>query len=150
MVPADGAVVDNDVPCPEGDGVPLSCEKEEGQHSSLVFNFPQPHCQSGARSEGLTFLTSNRFLTSPSPPFFLATGGASVISTSAIFMCIGIWCWWDDFWSILERLVHADNLQVFGGGGVPYLIEAVCVRNSFADTTGNPERQAASVANLDG
>lgn len=32
----------------------------------------------------LTFLTSKRFLPSLSPPFFLATGGASVMSTSAI------------------------------------------------------------------
>lgn len=32
----------------------------------------------------LTFLTSNRFFASASEPFFLATGGASVMSTSAM------------------------------------------------------------------
>lgn len=32
----------------------------------------------------LTFLTSNRFLPSLSPPFFFETGGASVMSTSAM------------------------------------------------------------------
>lgn len=36
----------------------------------------------------LTFLTSKRGLPSPLEPFFLATGGASVMSTSAMGLCV--------------------------------------------------------------
>lgn len=74
MVTADGAVVNDDVPGPEGDGVPLypGCKP--------MFS---PSTQSHA-APMLTFLTSNRFFASASEPFFLATGGASVMSTSAM------------------------------------------------------------------
>jgi len=86
VVPADGAVVDDDVPRPERNGVPLQ--------SPRLATDSQPR-QGAARARRLehTFLTSKRFfppLLSASPAaalFFLAIGaatGASVISTSAM------------------------------------------------------------------
>jgi hypothetical protein len=74
MVSADGAVVNDNVPGPKGDGVPLypGCESTS-----------TPRVQSRV-APILTFLTSNRFFASASEPFFLATGGASVMSTSAM------------------------------------------------------------------
>lgn len=74
MVSADSTVVNNNVPGPKGDGVPLY----EGCEPISI-----PRAQLGV-APMLTFLTSNRFFASASEPFFLATGGASVMSTSAM------------------------------------------------------------------
>lgn len=74
MIAADGTVVDDNVPRPEGDGVPLYPSRE-------------PMSSPGSQLRVLamlTFLTSNRFFASTSEPFFLPTGGASVMSTSAM------------------------------------------------------------------
>ena len=77
MVSADSTVVDNDIPSPQGDGVPL-------RHVS----YDREVLASGTT---LTFFTSKRFLASAllsaSVPFFLTTAapaGASVMSTSAM------------------------------------------------------------------
>lgn len=74
VVAADGTVVDDNVPSPEGDGVPLYQGREP-------MSSPESQLQVLAM---LTFLTSKRFFASASEPFFLPTGGASVISTSAM------------------------------------------------------------------
>ena len=88
VVSADGAVVDDNVPRPERNGVPL-------EHRQRAAERPRPGCQS------LTFLTSNRFFpsfASPSAaaPFFVVASaeagaevGASVISTSAMVAPVG-------------------------------------------------------------
>lgn len=75
MVSADGAVVNDNVPGPQGDGVPLNpgCEHMSSLATSQLQLAPIR-----------TFLTSKRFFASTSEPFFLATGGASVMSTSAM------------------------------------------------------------------
>lgn len=74
MVAADGTVVDDNVPSPEGDGVPLYPSRK-----------PMSNLGSPLRVLAIfTFLTSNRFFASTSEPFFLPTGGASVMSTSAM------------------------------------------------------------------
>lgn len=75
MVSADGAVVNDNIPGPQGDGIPLYPGSEH--MSSLTTSQLQV-------APVRTFLTSKRFLASTSEPFFLATGGASVISTSAM------------------------------------------------------------------
>lgn len=85
MIPANGTVVDHNVPCPERDSIPLeNCQEKPSSQASVVY----------------TFLTSNRFFpsfASPSAPFFLGTTaevGASVISTSA--MVTVVWFFWMD------------------------------------------------------
>lgn len=77
MIAADSTVVDDNVPRPEGDRVPLYAGRELASCPSC------PGAQLRA-AVMLTFLTSNRFFASASEPFFLATGGASVMSTSAM------------------------------------------------------------------
>lgn len=73
VVTANGAVVDNDIPSPEGYGVPLDLDQ----------------LCSGTSIRVLTFLTSNRFL-SPSElapalaTLALGAAGASVMFTSAM------------------------------------------------------------------
>ena len=83
VVAANGAVVDDDVPGPKRDCVPLCyC-----QHVHLMRHFSL-HLH--------TFLTSNLFLPSVSPvlgPAFLTFGAASVISTSAMVFVTS-----DDVW----------------------------------------------------
>lgn len=74
VVAADGTVVDDNVPSPESDGVPLYPGREPMSSPKSQLHVPAM----------LTFLTSNRFFASASEPFFLPTGGASVISTSAM------------------------------------------------------------------
>lgn len=79
MVSADGAVVNHDVPGPEGDRVPLFLlSVDKLYHADW-------------EAKGNTFLTSKRFLSSPPDlPALLAAafaGGASVMSTSAI-VCV--------------------------------------------------------------
>lgn len=74
MIAADGAVVNDNVPRPEGDRVPLCPGREPT-------SCPGTQLRAAVM---LTFLTSNRFFASASVPFFLATGGASVMSTSAM------------------------------------------------------------------
>jgi hypothetical protein len=91
VVSADGAVVDDDVPCPEGDGVPLKVgDTRLARFTAILKCGPFRFIVDGEP----TFLTSKRFLASTafasaSPPlvpfaFVMAPVGASVISTSAI------------------------------------------------------------------
>ena len=81
VVPADGTVVDDNIPGPEGNSVPL---QRRLLASEADWPEKRPHP---------TFLTSNRFfsaLLSAAAPFFLLTGpaaaaaGASVMSMSAM------------------------------------------------------------------
>jgi hypothetical protein len=86
VIAANGAVVDNDVPRPEGDGIPLP-------NMLAFFRFTSASLLRGV----LTFLTSNfGFLLSTAVSAFvvvslvsLTTGGASCMSTSAIVMIRG-------------------------------------------------------------
>lgn len=83
MVAADGAVVDYNVPGPERDGVPLG-----GSFMSVVGTVHQK-----GWSMVNTFFTSKRFFSSPSAPpptatFLVGLGAASVISTSAMVVCV--------------------------------------------------------------
>lgn len=89
MVSADRTVVDDDVPSPQGHGIPLSPSSAPSISTRLLVWRPHP-----------TFLTSKRFLSSDAPPsvaaafkgfggLFVVAGaveldGASVMSTSAM------------------------------------------------------------------
>lgn len=107
VVSADGAVVDNDVPGPQGNGIPLSTEevKVSQDVNQQVSGFRGGRItETGvlplkAAGSQPTFLTSKRFLASllsESPPlttfFFSAAApaaGASVMSTSAMVISCG-------------------------------------------------------------
>jgi hypothetical protein len=74
VIAADGAVVYDDIPCPERDGIPL--------HSVSVRTMVHP-------SATPTFLTSKRFLSpvsalAPALATFALGAGASFMSTSAM------------------------------------------------------------------
>lgn len=78
MIAANGAVIDNNIPCPKGDGIPLIDRVSEWCSLGCVVS-------KMAVLWRRTFFTSNFFLPStafPLPPS--AARGASLISTSAM------------------------------------------------------------------
>lgn len=83
MVSADGAVVDDNIPSPKRNGVPLPMPVSICWIHDLLGT---------ATATQRTFLTSNFFFSPPlplTPSAFFAATGASLISTSAMFGVAG-------------------------------------------------------------